>query len=291
MSAETLKKVILFFVGAMAMLWGLWYIGVPADYIQSALTRPLRVQLQQRPLSIKGRAYYLDVQIKRLKKRILPAIEIGSVDVVARAGTDGIEVVSLRDMVVTPWWSQVLRGRTGMRVSGTLGTRGTFNGSFVIKGGSLDGAIQVESPLKDIALLNKFALQAEGFLRAKVLVGPGGGVRVKFKLHPFRAEDMVQAGLYIPLSFFNEIRGSLIVSPGTIQVRSLSLEGQKVDGSFSGTLQLQGSLVRGLLKVMPEKDFPESLLYVLRRYKKAPGLYEIPISFDLTSVRAQNPES
>jgi len=268
---------ILFFLG---FLWALWYIGVPSKYLQETVKSRIDTTIGHKRFLVNGKIYHINIKIEGLKKKILPGVRIKRLTISAITENDTVDLLEFYNLRVSPVWSSVLKGTPVMKVMAIAGRTGQLLGSFKIRE-SLAADIQIEIPIEEIPAVQLVPLKAKGHLNAKALINRRE-LSLRFRLRPFKARDVVRGNLYLPLSFFNEIRGSVHITSGGIIVNAVNLEGNQVEGTFSG--QIIGNTLRGLLKVIPDENFPRVLLYPLKIYERTTGIYEIPVNLYLGSV-------
>lgn len=261
--------------GLVVLVWLVWYLGIPDSYIRSVVDRRVSEGLKDSDINIKGQTYRIEAEIEDIHKSLLPGLRIGALKVIASAQEDRINLLTLKSIILKPSFMEFIAGHPGGRFYGLIGSEGFLKGEAKLKKNEKYLFMVIEVPLKDIEATELLPFKVEGYLAGEVLI-ENDDVRVRFRIDPFQAGPLVKENLYLPLDLFKRVRGLIELKGGSLHIRSLALEGEKVYGSFSG--QFNGKRLKGQFKVIPEEGFPEGLLFALKRYQKTPGLYVIPVN-------------
>ena len=130
--------------------------------------------------------------------------------------------------------------------------------------------------IRDIPLFTRIGLYGTGIISGSYSIIKNRG-HIEFITENARLEPVSVAGKIIPLNFFHRIRGALNIRGDTVEIVSVSLEGEHVFARLKGTVR--NSFADMVIEIMPDAVFHENpvFLYELRKFKVSPGYYMIPV--------------
>ncbi|HEC98225.1 MAG TPA: type II secretion system protein GspN [Nitrospirae bacterium] len=172
----------------------------------------------------------------------------------------------------------------GVRVSftGHL-SGGTISGEALLKRNGIRAAIDVRSVrLEGLDLMADSAIRGRGSLDMTVVMDRGEG-DLYFEVKNMALKDIRKGGLYLPLKFFNDMKGAGSFRGERLRIDALSMEGDHIYGRLRNCVLERGYL-KGTLDVVAESGFPEDSLVLLEPYKQAPGYYAIPLKGKLRDI-------
>lgn len=266
----------------MLLLYGLWYIAIPAEMIEdkiegSFLDRGIKVEIEGLR---KGLFYSLTIERMKLYTRT--------------ADSNPSELLTLSSIVARFDFSSLLRLSPSLTITASLGG-GSLKGNLSILNKQLNLDIEgVE--FGELRFLSDKGITGRGTVSASLslsLNGTKGDVR--FGIADAALRDF-EGGGYIPLSLFNSIRGVIEFSNNAINIRSLSFEGKGIFGRVQGLRLILPETGRNLgfsgdskMELMINSDFsiPQIVDLGLFRYKRSPGYYIIPLNDVIKDIRVK----
>jgi len=270
-----LKKAVFVIVLLGLLTIGVWYVGIPDQYVKETIERVLVFggvsPLKERRLNVSLEGFGKDPLFGFHVKRAV--IRRGETEVFSIVDLRGrIDILSLLRM--TPGFN--LRGDVA---GGWLALRVTRSGggmqlSFKLKGAQVEKleAVRVLKALKGSGVLDVKGI-FDIPVRANDLKGVSGEVLLSIKNMKFR--DVFSGSIYLPLSLFSRMRASIRMKGGELGIEALSMEGKDIYSRLKGAFR--GLVFKGALEVMPGPGFPEGMLTVIQRYRESPGYYRIPL--------------
>ncbi len=176
--------------------------------------------------------------------------------------------------------SSLVRLRPSIDINSSSGT-GIVRGNLSL----FDRKLTIEFEgidLSDVGLTKEAGLDGKGILSGKgSFYLNDSRAALRFSINNMTLKDIVRDG-YIPLSFFNQMRGYLEIHDSIINIHSLSFEGKGVYGRIQDAqLRIQNLqfLKDSNLTLMVNSDFPMPRLIdlALLRYKRSTGYFIIPL--------------
>ena len=253
-----LKKLIIVLLLLSLIVTGIWYAGIPDRWVAGRIEGLLQ----------KGR---IRTELLGFKKTPFFGFRIGEVRIMhSRRQLLSIDGVSGR---IDPL-SLLLFG-VKLSFSGHL-SGGTVSGEALLKRDGIRAAIDIRSVrLEGLDLMADSAVRGEGSLdMAGVMDGEEGNLY--FEVKDMDLRDIRKGGLYIPMKFFNHLKGAGSFNGKGLWINAASMEGDRIYGRFRNCA-LEKGYFRGALEVVAEPGFPEDSLVLLEPYKQAPGYYVIPL--------------
>jgi type II secretion system protein N len=241
-----------------ALVWGTWLIVIPADMIEQRMEDSLR-QGEMR------------AEFSGLRKGLFYSLKAEVLDI--RRG--GEVLVSVYDLKVRPDWAQFLGLRAGVRFRGELG-----GGSISGKASTGSGGERLEARARDVRLeqMDLYALtgqrisgQAEADLEMKGREG-----EVTMSARGLVADQVEVRGFSLPRDIFHTARGAASIKAGTVNLTSLTLEGEGFFARLSGVIGQRRTKLT--LELMPEDQEKELLISAaLSRFRVSKGYYRVPL--------------
>lgn len=164
------------------------------------------------------------------------------------------------------------------------------NGRVVGKFGFLSKKVNLEGQgisIKDLPFLQMSGVQGSGALKVSLwFEGAKGEIKfssddlklggASFSSDVFRGFGVVR-GIVLPLDLFYGMKGDVSVRDGSIDVKSLALEGEGIYARLRGGAN--GGRVNMDLELMTDSSFKSEPLVrmMLGRYKISPGYYLVPL--------------
>ncbi len=252
-----LRNILLVLAGIPVLLVLLWTIAVPVDLIkerlESAVTGPANSSMA---LSING-----------LRKGVFFTLSAESLDL----KIDNRPALKITDFTGSFSPRYLSAGKLGFNIRGNIGT-GDVNGILKIP---MEGSIKTEqAELSEIPYLKRFDTIISGHVGSDMSI-KDNTIKIIFNVPDLNIDD--SASVIPLLNTFSKLQGALSVRENTIQVDSISLDGEK------GYARLKGSITNNVmaltLELMPAAGKLNTLeSMVIGKYIVSPGYYVVPIS-------------
>lgn len=153
-------------------------------------------------------------------------------------------------------------GETGLKAKG----------SVKIKGSGIR--------ISRIPALGPAGLSGDGELSGSLWFRDGEG-EINLAVTSLKIRSTSLGGAFLPLEMFHDVRGTMKVKGGTLDVQSFTLEGKGVYARLKGNVK--GKHLDMNIELMMDSSFTPSpvLQMMLMSYKVSPGYYVIPFRTDL----------
>lgn len=271
-----MKKLVFALILLSILILGFWQIALPEDLIRKEIEGFFynhQFVLETQGLR-KGVFYNLLIDRIVCYRGRQPILEANDVEVYL----DFLSLIRLKPMIK-------LKGSLG-RSTVSVDNRGSIIGYFSIFENHLNLEIN-NARLEGMRSLADAGINGKGIVSGSVSIFLKDlRADLRFNILEARLKDITDKG-YIPLSLFPSIRGIIRLDKGTIYIHSLSLEGRGIYGRIQdSTVKIQDSFLifsRGsTLELMVDSDFtmPNLVEVALLKYKKSPGYYIIPLSWN-----------
>lgn len=131
-----------------------------------------------------------------------------------------------------------------------------------------------------LPFLDLIGMKGDGNLEWSLHLNNGRG-EARFSVDNAKINWDSSGGFLIPLSVFKDIRGDMVMNDGTMELRSIVLEGSGVYARAKGSI-MKGRMAMNLELMMDSSfDVGEFDPTMIERYKVSPGYYVIPINTSL----------
>ncbi|MBF0565650.1 MAG: type II secretion system protein GspN [Nitrospirae bacterium] len=245
------------FVLTIALAFGAWMIAIPGSFIKGKIESSVK-----KPYKIEARD---------IKKGIFFNVTIGSIKVSKGSG----ELLTLTDTYVSFEPSSLLFRKLKLLLKTTL-NGGVINGEVVAEKGEASGGGNFSDiDVGAFSYLRRLGIRGDGTLSGTfTLEGKGG--QVVFSVTDFKFQDIYSHGIYVPLKYFNELKGAIRVENGVLEMKSVTATGKGIFARVKGKVENAFSDIT--IELMPEEDFPDKdKLAFLRQYEVSPGAYVITV--------------
>lgn len=166
--------------------------------------------------------------------------------------------------------------RLDLSFHGNIGD-GTILGNINLSRNKNHISLNINSvSIDNIPLLRVIGIKGKGVLSGEFRLKNSQG-DLKFFIKDAQLENTSLSGFPAPFSFFNSIKGTMVIKGDLIEVNSISFEGKDIYARAKGSVQ--GNNLDIKLELMPEASFTgESYIFtIIGNYKVSPGYYVIPI--------------
>jgi type II secretion system protein N len=251
----------LFFAGIIAaiILYGLWIIVVPEDFMQTLIENSLRdnnLHIETTGFH-KGLFYNFTSQNITLKKSQATLISIDNV-----AGR------------INPL--TILLMRLTLSFNGDI-SGGKMSGKVNLLKGKHQVAVYCNNAHVDaIPFLSGAGFSGKGILSGEFLFKDKFG-ELKFSITDARFYEKSFSGITVPLNVFHSVRGAMTINGDIIKIVSFSLEGRGIYARIKGNIR--GGNMDLTMEIMPDSSFTGNsyIFSMIDNYKVSPGYYVIPI--------------
>lgn len=243
-----MKRLVSGLVIFAAFIWGLWLVALPE-----------RLFLEMLDLGGAAGDSQISLEPRGFKKGLFYNFRIEELEI-KRAGRRALVINGISGSI-----------RPGLKISvpfsGTV-EGGVLNGLLIVGKNQRRLTLNiVNAGISDILPGSRGTLNAEAFI-------DGNAGEVKFSITGAEIKPGSLYEIQIPVKF-HTARGALVIAGDKLEVKSVSLEGERLyarlKGSYTGgadsTLELE---------LMPE-DPSDPVFAFAGRYKVAPGFYRIPL--------------
>lgn len=264
-----LKWIIYIFVSLCIFIFGIWHIVISTEIIEKTIAK-----------SIKTNKY--DIKIVGLKKGLFYNLRIESITL-ERKIKDGSKVlITFNNTHIYPSLSSILRFQPLVRFRATSG-QGEITGLFDIMDVKEKTEISVKGLLiSETNILKDYDVTGDGQLDMEMSIRGGEG-SWQLSIENCRFDKWTMDNVPIPLDMFRVIRGVGSITHGSIEIKSLTLNGRGIQALLKGRIDSKPELT---MEILAERDFEYlSLLDIsLNRFKRSAGFFVIPINLkDLTT--------
>jgi len=166
--------------------------------------------------------------------------------------------------------------RLNLSFHGNIGD-GTILGNINLSRNENHISLNINSVnIDNIPLLRVIGIKGRGVLSGEFRFKNSQG-DLKFFIKDAQLKNTSFSDFLVPFSFFNSIKGTMVIKGDLIEVNSISFEGKDIYARARGSVQ--GNNLDIKLELMPEASFTgESHIFTLLcNYKVSPGYYVIHI--------------
>ncbi|VAX32799.1 hypothetical protein MNBD_NITROSPIRAE02-969 [hydrothermal vent metagenome] len=253
-----LKKLIIVLLLLSLIVTGVWYVGIPDRWVAERLEGLLQ----------RGR---IRTELYGFKKTPFFGFKIEEV----RIRHSRKELLSLEGVSGRIDLSSILLFGLKVSFSGHL-AGGTISGEALLKRNDIRAAIDIRSVrLEGLDLLAASAIRGKGRLDMTGVMDNGDG-DLYFEVKDMALKDIRKGGLYIPMKFFNHMKGAGSFKGKGFRIDAVSMEGDHIYGRLRNCVLSRGYF-EGTLEVVAEPGVSEESLVFLEPYKESPGYYVIPL--------------
>ena len=250
------RYVLYVLIGMPVLIILVWLIAVPTELIHERL---------EDSISSAGNAG-IEADVKGLEKGIVLSLHADAIDL----SIDRKPALSITDLSFSFSPGHLINGEFAFLVKGRV-ANGDINGALKLPAW---GEIKIEhAELGAIPYITRLNLDISGNVFSDIKI-EGNSVNVIFNVPDLSIGD---DSTVIPLlNTFRKLQGALSLKGNTVNIRSISLEGEK------GYARLKGSITNGImdlsLELMPDTDKLKAMESMLiGKYIISPGYYEVPI--------------
>jgi type II secretion system protein N len=243
-------------------VWGVWLIGVPAEFIEQRAESEMRAQGIDADLAGFEKGWFYNIRSEALHLR-----------------NQNVTLISVYKLKGKIEFGKLLRLRLSMALDGFLGG-GKLEGK-IERGIFKDTAPSVDLVLKNAKLeeMNLYALtgqQADGTLEARAELESGSGEMI-FDVPDIKAREISLRGMQLPYELSGRLMGKVEIKGRTLELHSVSFEGGGLYARATGTVSAAGNNIK--LELMPEGDkFNDpALAAFMSGFKVAKGRYVVSI--------------
>jgi len=251
-----LRNILLVLAGLPVLLVLLWTIAVPVDLIRERLESAVAGQAgSNAALSING-----------LRKGIFFTLSAESLDL----KIDSRPALRIDDFSGSFTPRYLTSGKPGFDIKGKIGT-GDVSGILKLP---LEGSIKTaRAELREIPYMTRFDTEITGHVDSDIRIN-GNVIKITFDVPDLDIDD--SASIIPLLNTFRKLQGALSVQGNTIQIESISLEGEKGFARLRGSIK--GNDMDMSLELMPAAGALNTLeSMVIGKYIVSPGYYVVPI--------------
>ena len=258
-----MKKILLAVAGIPVVFWLIW-MTFPASSIQSMLEDSVR-------------GANLTMEVHGLKKGFFYALNVDS----ATLKSSGEELVSFSNIRCRIKPLGLIRMQLDVSLDGEAGSGKIAGNSVLKKNGSQTIFDYKAVDLGEMPFLKRGGIQGTGTLSGRFFVSDDKG-HIEFATRGAHFEPMVVSGIRVPMNFFNDVTGSLVIGRNAIEVVSVYLAGKDVYARLKGFIK--NSVMDLNMELMPGRSFLENPLFNMEmdRYRVSPGYYVIPVRGNLS---------
>lgn len=259
-----LKRLLIVLVVLLSIIIGLWYIGIPDSWIVETAEGLLQTPDIQTELKGFRKTPFFGFRIKEIR------IRHGDIQLFR------IEDISAQ---IDPVSLLLLKGKVSF--SGQL-SGGSLSGNVVFKKDDFRMEIDLQAAkLEGLSLMDALSIRGKGRLYVTGTIDKGAG-KIFFEVKDLAVDNIIRGKLYMPMSYFDHIKGAVTLSDKGVRIDALSMEGDQIYSRMKGVLT--GGYFEGSLEVMPEPELPKGLLSLIESYEKTPGYYVIPLKGRVTDI-------
>jgi type II secretion system protein N len=242
--------------GIPVLLVLLWAIAVPVDLIKERLESAVAGPADSN----------IAIAVNGLRKGLFFTLSADSLDL----KIDNRPALRITDFTGSFSPRYLAGGKLAFDVKGKIGT-GDVNGILKLP---LEGSIKTDrAELSEIPYLARFDTVINGHAGSDISIN-GNVIKIIFNVPDLKIDD--SASVIPLLNTFSKLQGALSVKGNTIQIDSISLDGEK------GYARLKGSITRNVmdlsLELMPAAGALGTLeSMVIGKYIVSPGYYAVPV--------------
>lgn len=251
-------------IGIPFFLILIWLVAIPNSYIETAI---------QDAISNNGTSA-VNASVEGLKKGIFFTVYADSIDL----DIDNVTALTITDISckINPLY--FINKQFAFSIEGKIGA-GDLRGSFKLPE---YGNLRIEGvDIMSVPYLSSAGLEGSGLISSEIKL-LNNSIDIIFNI-PDADISASLNGMPLPVNSFHKIQGSLNLIDNIINIKSISLDGDK------GYARLKGDITNGImnlaLELMPlsgKLDSFESAL--IRSYQRSAGYYIIPIKGPLLKL-------
>ncbi len=252
------------------LFFGLWYVAVPENLIVGLIEGSVKSEI-------------FSLKAENLKKGLLFNFTVERMTLLKMNSQDTHEKIPKGGTIPLLVMEDV-HNRVSPLSLLTLHPELTFKGTLY--GGSLLGTVNLTKKawhmqgstisLHGIPLFGLFGIQGEGILSGEVRSLEGVG-EARFSADHLKLRNTSLDKVVLPLDLFHTMRGTLKFVGATVDIQSLTLNGDGIRARIRGTLR--GKLLDSSIEVMIDSSAAQGPLFqaMLSPYQVSPGYYVIPV--------------
>ena len=263
-----MRKKLLFIVPAAipVLFWMLWVV-FPESSIQTIIED-----------SAAGSQYELEVQ--GLSKGLLYTISIEEL----RLKNRGRELAAMKDIRsrINPLLLPLLQLR--MAINGSVGG-GSVSGTLNLARNKTTGELEFSGvDFGELNFLQFAGIKGKGTVSGTITFREGSG-HAEFVSKDAVFEQADFSEIRAPLNIFHQVTGSLDMRGDTVEIVSLSLQGEDIHARLKGNIR--DAVMDISMELMPGKSYIENpfVLAGLESFKISPGYYMIPLKGNFSPRR------
>ncbi len=260
---KTLLTVLIsFLIIIIIILYGIWLIAIPNEIV----SQKIESFFIKSPYKIK---------INNLKKGLLLDLKVESIKIADENGELGtIENIKLN---INPFY---LLLKTAKLSFVTEFAGGRIDGTSFLKKDHMQLETNITGiEIEKIEYLKQTGLNGKGIVSGNITYNGTKG-KIHFTVKEAHLADISKNNIYLPLSYFSEIKGLLLIENLDIDIKSVNFSGNSIYARIKG--MIKKGYANMVLEVMPEPDFADKgKLILIKRYEKSPGFYSIPVKTKL----------
>jgi type II secretion system protein N len=263
---------------------GFWSIGIPDKWLSKKIESLLHIPSA---FGIDDKSIDVSASLKGFRKTPLFGFSANEMTIVRGSHDDFLKVHDITGRI-DPF--SLIRLTVNLSFEGTL-SGGRIKGNVQLGRKGIDLDIDLSSVnIEAIDIVKKTSsLKGTGKLNLKGVFTMKNTRKqsdihghILFDINDLNFRDLSMETYYVPMSYFNQMKGALRVSGQTLKIEAISMEGNKIYSRMKGTIT--GTVLRGTLEIMPDPDFPETLLMVIQRFRHSPGYYVIPLKGPIATL-------
>ncbi|MBI5050381.1 MAG: type II secretion system protein GspN [Nitrospirae bacterium] len=247
-------------------VFSIWFFAVPdniiKDYIEDSASQ-----------------YKFNANVKGLRKGFFFTLYAENLDLKKDPDSEILKITDISGKI-NPLY--LFKKQLAFSVKGKIGT-GDIYGSFNLPE---NGNIEItNAEIAAIPYITSIGLKGNGIISGSIIF-KNNNTDVTFTV-PDADIDGSILGMPLPLTLFHKIQGAFSIKGNTIEVVSITLEGEKLYARLSGNAAIGGKKppeITGLtLEVMPAAEYVSTNEFkslesaILKKYEASPGYYVIRI--------------
>jgi type II secretion system protein N len=257
------KKILLAVAAIPVFFWSIWMV-FPASSIQSIIEDSVR-------------GTNLTMEVQGLKKGFFYALSVDKVTLKS-SGEDLVSFNNIRSRINL---IGLIRMQLDISMDGEAGS-GKIAGNAILKKSGLQTTFDYKAvAVGEMPFLKRGGIQGTGTLSGRFF-GAGDKGHIEFVARSAHFEPVVLSGIRVPMNFFNDVTGSIVIGENVIEVVSVYLEGKDIHARLKGVIK--NSVMDLNMELMPGRSFLENPLFNMEmdRYRVSPGYYVIPVRGNLS---------
>jgi type II secretion system protein N len=257
------KKTLLAVAVVPVFFWLIWMV-FPASSIQSAVEDSVR-------------GANLTMEVQGLKKGFFYTLKVDKVTL----KNSGEELISFNNIRSRINLFGLIRMQLDVSMDGEAGS-GKIAGNALLNKSGLQTILNYKAvEVGEMPFLKRGGIQGTGTLSGRFFVTDDKGY-IEFAARSAHFEPAVFSGIRVPMDFFNDVTGSVVIGRDVIEVISVYLDGKDIRARLKGFIKNGGMNLN--MELMPGRSFLENPLFNMEmdRYRVSPGYYVIPVRGNLS---------